>query len=111
MFFGAGLLGGGAATSRASAPQASTAGSFSATPVSEKAGAVTPAVASGDVVAPTDGAPSDDRPTELKVRMYNRYTKDNGIELYPWEHMAEPHKPTTMELLDWPQADENLEYR
>lgn len=43
--------------------------------------------------------------------MYNAYTKDNDIELYPWEHVAEPYAPTTMEVLDWPQTGDNLEYR
>lgn len=54
---------------------------------------------------------SADSPNPLKVRLYNAYTMDNPIELYPWEHLAEPHKPSTMEMLDWPAASDELEYR
>lgn len=54
---------------------------------------------------------ASDLPSELMVRLFNAYTDKNPIELYPWEHMAEPHKPSTMELLDWPESSDELEYR
>lgn len=54
---------------------------------------------------------ASDLPSELKVRVFNAYTDKNPIELYPWEYMAEPHKPTTMELLDWPVSSDELDYR
>lgn len=106
VFFGAGKLGGSTGTS---APQQATgAGSFSASAQANAA----PAGAAGQTglaatIAADVGYPSED----LKVRMYNAYTKDNPIELYPWEHVAEPYAPTTMEMLDWPESNDNLEYR
>lgn len=111
VFFGAGLLGG---TSRATAPeQPTSAGSFSATskvdsvPPGQRNPAVETGLAAATNVAADGGEPSGD----LKVHLYNFYTKDNDIELYPWEHVAEPYTPTTMEVLDWPATSDNLEYR
>lgn len=108
VFFGAGLLSGINSTNAA----ASRAGSFSST---SKPGSLSLEVSATESTrldavntVPTEAS---EQPKELKVRMYNFYTKNNEIELYPWEHLAEPHKPSTMELLDWPASDESLEYR
>lgn len=106
VFFGAGKLG---ATTRTSAPQqAASVGSFSASAQTD----AVPARAAGQTglaatITPDVGYPTKD----LKVHLYNSYTKDNDIELYPWEHVAEPYAPTTMEMLDWPASNDNLEYR
>lgn len=72
-------------------------------------GQLNPAASTG--LAATNVADGSGSSDDLKVHLYNFYTKDNPIELYPWEHVAEPYAPTTMELLDWPQTGDNLEYR
>ncbi|CBJ26075.1 tyrosinase-like protein 2 [Ectocarpus siliculosus] len=91
-------------------------GSFSAssTPV-EQSGMDGGAMAAGEqqqanLAAEVDSS-GETTTTELQVRMFNTYTLQNPITLYPWEHMAEPLKPSTMELLDWPVSGEHLEYR
>lgn len=108
VFFGAGLLSGVISTNAA----ASKTGSFS---VPSKSGPMSlEATGAQSSRMDTVGAASSgasEHSTELKVRLYNHYTENNKIELYPWEHVAEPYKPSVMELLDWPQADENLDYR
>lgn len=113
VFFGCGLLGGTA--SRYSPPASPNTGSFSAsTPQVDPSVSGLGGEASAeayqqqmDFAAVVDGGEM----AELKVHMFNSYTKDNPIDLYPWEHMAEPYKPSTMELLGWPQSGDNLEYR
>lgn len=113
VFFGAGLLGG---TTRATAPQqATSAGSFSAAAQEDSVppgsvGQLNP-VASTDLAATNVVDDQSEPSKDLKVHLFNTYTKDNDIELYPWEHIAEPYTPTTMEVLDWPQSGDNLEYR
>lgn len=114
VFFGAGLLG-GTATTRNAAPHSPDTESFSAT---SQAGALSSGAAKGlnpvastDLAAANIAASSDQQAPELRVHLYNWYTQSNEIELYPWEHLAEPHKPTTMDLLDWPESDEHVEYR
>lgn len=111
VFFGAGLLGGTASASRISSPQTPSTETLSSV---SKVGTV-PSAEAGVVkstsLATSAVLSSEASNKELKVRMYNSYTEYNPIELYPWEHMAEPYKPTTMELLDWPEAGERVEYR
>ena len=109
VFFGAGLFSGVISTNAA----ASRAGSLSSTSTKSASipmekGAVESARLDALDVVTTEAS---EKPKELKVHMYNSYTENNSIELYPWEHMAEPHKPSTMELLDWPASDDTLEYR
>ncbi|CAB1121103.1 unnamed protein product [Ectocarpus sp. CCAP 1310/34] len=115
VFFGCGLLG-GTTSSRYIAPSSPSRGSFSAssTPV-EQSGLDGGAMAAGEqqqakLAAEVDSS-GETTTTELKVRMFNTYTLQNPITLYPWEHMAEPYKPSTMELLGWPVSGEHLEYR
>lgn len=112
VFFGAGLLGG--TTRTTASQQATSAGSFSAAAQVDSVppgtvGQLNPAASTG--LAATNVADGSGSSDDLKVHLYNFYTKDNPIELYPWEHVAEPYAPTTMELLDWPQTGDNLEYR
>lgn len=113
VFFGCGLLG-GTATSRYSAPASSNTGSFSASATTQQVSGsgreaeqeqLEGAGMSLAAMGTTGETP------ELKVHLFNAYTKDNPIDLYPWEHVAEPYKPSTMELLDWPESGDNLEYR
>lgn len=114
VFFGCGLLG-GTATSRYSPPASTSTGSFSASPATQAAsGSGSEAEqeqldGTGMSLAAATGTSGET--LELKVHLFNAYTQDNPIDLYPWEHMAEPYKPSTMELLGWPQPGENLEYR
>lgn len=56
-------------------------------------------------------ATSNEEEELFKIHVYNSYTKDDPIQLYHWEYMAEPHKPTRMELLNWPAASDELDYR
>ncbi|CAN0103275.1 unnamed protein product, partial [Pylaiella littoralis] len=120
VFFGCGVLG---TKSRYSAPTASLDTAARSMGASSTASATNTmlgsqkqsqqrlaavAAASGlDGSSSSAGGLSED----LKVHVYNAYTVNNPIDLYPWEHVAEPYKPATMELLDWPQAGEKLEYR
>lgn len=111
VFFGCGMLG---ATSRYSPPVSTNTGSFSASeasqPVSGSGRDAGQEQLDGEGMSLAATGTSGEMP-ELKVHLFNKYTQDNAIELYPWEHSAEPYKPSTMELLDWPEAGENLEYR
>eukprot|EP00752_Nemacystus_decipiens_P016248 g14528.t1 len=109
VFFGCGLLG-GTATSRYSAPSSSNSGSFSASAGTQPVSEAEQAQLGGAGMSLAATGTTGETP-ELKVRLFNKYTQDNPIELYPWEHLAEPYKPSTMELLDWPESGENLEYR
>lgn len=39
----------------------------------------------------------------LAVKVWNEYvTAGREVELYPWEHIAEPHKMTVMHVASWP---------
>lgn len=64
-----------------------------------------------DINMAADLATSDEGEELFKIHVYNSYTKDDPIQLYKWEYMAEPHKPTRMELLNWPEASDQLDYR
>lgn len=115
VFFGCGLLG-GTATGRYSPPNT---GSFSASAATEPiSGSGTDAEREQldgtgmSLAAAATATPGTSGETpDLKVHLFNTYTKDNPVDLYPWEHLAEPYKPSTMELLGWPEAGDNLEYR
>lgn len=109
VFFGAGLLGSTASTRSAAAPQSANTGSFSAT--SDVASNAQSASGAKIVNTASTTSLAGMKDGSLTVHMYNAYTKNNPTELYPWEHNAEPHKPSTMELLDWPSSDVNIEYR
>jgi len=117
VFFGCGLLG-GTSSSRYSAVTPSNTGSFSASAAAQSgSGSEEEGQGQRDGsdmnLAATVGAAggSSGETAELQVRVYNAYTVNNPIELYPWEHMAEPYKPSTMEVVGWPSSGENLEYR
>lgn len=115
VFFGCGLLGGTAPSRYSTAPPSNT-GSFSASTAAQSGSGLEEQGQDGPDMnlAATIGAvgeTSSGETTELKVRIYNAYTANNPIELYPWEHMAEPYKPSTMEVVGWPSSGENLEYR
>lgn len=59
------------------------------------------ATSRGDRAAPAIG-----------VKVYNEYTRGHPIQLYPWEHMAEPHRPTTLKINNAPEVlGEDVEYR
>lgn len=124
VFFGCGLLG---TTSLYSAPASQdTPGSFSASsaaatqPVAgsqqqqqQQFAAVAAAGAEGSSSSGGgDGSSGETQEEpELKVHVFNSYTKGNPLDLYPWEHVSEPYKPSTMEVLDRPPSGDNLEYR
>lgn len=131
VFFGCGVLG---ATSRYSAPKASldtaTTGSGGASSAAtggqqvpgsqqqqqhqqnqqQRLATVAGAAGLGSSTSSSGGGDADSS-DDLKVHVYNAYTAGNPLDLYPWEHMAEPYKPSTMEVLGWPQSGDNLEYR
>lgn len=50
-------------------------------------------------------------PTNIKIRVYNTYTKDHPIQHYPWEHVAEPYRDTMLEIQSWPGWEDNVDYR
>lgn len=114
VFFGAGMLGGTTRLSSSSKQEPQQAShSLSAvpqggSPSSRQAQEGSNAAASTGMLA---AIPNGDAPSELKVHLYNSYSQNNPIDLYPWQFLAEPFKPTTMELLDWPASGEQLEYR
>ncbi|CAM9254244.1 unnamed protein product [Phaeothamnion confervicola] len=47
---------------------------------------------------------------EPTLLVYNSYTKDAPVQEYGWEHLAEPYRPTTMQLMGWPAAGPELDY-
>lgn len=113
VFFGCGLLGGTTKT-RYSPPASTSTGSFSASAATQSgSGSIREAEQeqAGGTGMSLAATGTSGETAELKVHLYNKYTKDNPIDLYPWEHLAEPYKPSTMELLGWPEPGENLEYR
>ena len=44
--------------------------------------------------------------TESVIVVTNDYmlSSENGLNLYPWEHVAEPRKRTALELKNWPET-------
>lgn len=97
VFFGAGCWGASAVTSRR--------------PRSLQSSHVLYSPKSSDISKTGVELAQDVQDLDLKVRSYNAYTKDHPIELYPWEHLAEPYKPNVLELLDWPASGDDIEYR
>ena len=37
----------------------------------------------------------------MSVQVYNAYREEGSIELYPWEHVAEPHRTTMLGVTSW----------
>ena len=35
------------------------------------------------------------------VRVHNSYSSEGRIDLYPWEHVAEPYRKTTLQMVSW----------
>lgn len=101
VFFGAGCWGATTVSGRAITPQSANA----AYSVEQS----TPGSKVGVNLAATGVSSAEDG--DLKVRLYNSYTENNPVQLYPWEHLAEPYKPTVMEVLDWPASGDDVEYR
>lgn len=96
VFFGAGCWGASSVTNRNTQSLNAPYGGYTQGP--------------GDVPSPSINL-ADVASLELKVRSYNSYTKDKAVTLYPWEHLAEPHKPNVLELLNWPASGDELDYR
>lgn len=48
---------------------------------------------------------------DVRLRVFNSYTKDNPIEKYPFEYIAEPYRSTILEIESWTGLDDNVEYR
>lgn len=49
--------------------------------------------------------------TRIRVQVFNEYTRDAPIQLYPWEHLAEPYRLTVLESSGWPYLGEHVQYR
>lgn len=54
-----------------------------------------------------DGTSDSSLTNSVQLRVWNAYTRhdtrQNGKQqLYPWEHVAEPYRATTLEVVHWP---------
>lgn len=53
----------------------------------------------------------------MGVQLSDDYTSGDSakLELYPWVHVAEPHRATVMEIASWPSeeapSDSNVNFR
>lgn len=56
---------------------------------------------------PADNDPAD----SLRVSVYNSYTRSKPIQIYPWEHLAEPVRPMTLEVAMSSDLGEGVQFR
>lgn len=50
-------------------------------------------------------------PPGIGVRVSNDYTTHTAIQLYPWEHMTEPYRPTKFKVKSWPDMPDEVQFR
>ena len=50
----------------------------------------------------------------VSVRVQNSYGSEGKVEMYPWEHTAEPYKKAVFQVVSWPSEllrEADVEFR
>ena len=60
-----------------------------------------------------DGFRNETYDEAVTVRVQHSYGLEDKVEMYPWEHVAEPYRKTVLQVTSWPGdlREEDVEFR